>query len=208
MAFDDVLIGVVVFLSVPSMAHIDPDERWRQASYAFIQLRQEVKELRQQFRSEIDRVDQSLRGLWRLTRRLETVVSRMETPPSSLGYPAPTSRAGSRPIYATASSSSSTLTSSSVVPPLMPPGFLPTSRRPSCPPRNVGPHPSVARPPIPVAPSFPAECTGFRIQLPPDYLEGDSSASEEETPFPSCDKRCRDCWRFHERGPCQVTTSS
>jgi hypothetical protein len=95
----------------------------------------------------------------------------------------------------------------SVVPPLMPPGFLPSSSRPSGLPRNMGPISSVARPPLPVAPSFPTECTGFRIQLPPNYLEGDSDPSDEETSFPSCDKRCRDCWRFHERGPCEPTTS-
>jgi hypothetical protein len=216
-----ILIFVVVNLSVRSMAHGD-DDIWRQASRAFIQLRGEVDDFRRQTRTDVERIDQSLRGLWRLTRRLETIVNQSglsaspQTPRhhTSCNTTATYSMAGAvSTCISTASVSQPTLRSqgqltaesSTGVPPLFPPGVLPAPRRPTFPPRYMGPNPSVAMPPLPVAPSFPAECSGYRVHFPPE--EGGSSSSEEEPAFPSCDKRCRDCWRFHERGPCEPTTS-
>jgi hypothetical protein len=193
-----ILIFVVVNLSVRSMAHSD-DDTWRQASRAFLQLRGEVENLRRQTRVDVERIDHSLRGLWRLSRRLEAIVGRSEMPPSSSGVLLSTSTTASGPRYAMASSLPAT-TSCTYVPPLMAPGSLP-STRPAFPLGFSAPRASVAMPPLPGAPS-----PGIRVQI--NYDEYITSSSDEEPSFPSCDKRCRDCWRFHERGPCQPTTSA
>jgi hypothetical protein len=62
----------------------------------------------------------------------------------------------------------------------------------------------VAMPPLPGAASSPASWPGIRI---PFNNDGNLS-SGEGIPFQSSDVWCLKCWCFHERGPCQATTSS